>query len=263
MKKENFENYDYLTETVFPRFGVEGVFNKKLETEMDKGIPVIELKAGTTYKSNEDQMIVTFRVEKSDSDDKYYLNRADASLTRKDGEVQKQVFRIYNQRGFDIDQMHNIMEGRFVHREYLRDGERKSGWSFLDHNRKDDLGNSIVRTLSDDITKFNLLTALSKIPMEYMPQNKKEEMLIALKNGDPISKFVKAPDGTRKEADLLVQPQSGTVVAYDKEGNKISFDNKQSKIVAIDDVKGLSKTEQILEKSMNGIEQSQGKSNKK
>jgi len=263
MKKENFENFDYLSEQVFPRFGVDGVFNKKLEAEMDKGVPIIELKAQTTYDENKIQF--TFNVEKSESDNRYYLNRVDAQLTRKNGEVQDQTFRIYNQRGMDIKQMYNVMEGRFVYREYLREGERKSGWSFVDHNRKDDMGKPIVRTYSDDITKFNLVAAVSKIPMPYMSQTDKEAMLTGLRNGDPISAFVKMPDGTREKADLVVQPNLNVVFAYDKAGNKINFDNKQSKVVAVDDMKAIddgkniAKGAAVLEQSMNGQQTGQGK----
>lgn len=260
MKKENFENYDYITEQVLPRFGVGGVFDKKIETEMDKGAAVIELKAATMYDNNKIQY--AFRLEKSENDNRYYLNRVDAELTRKNGEVQNQVFRIYNQRGFDIKQMYNLMEGRFVHREYLRDGERKSGWSFVDHNRKDDDGNSIVRTYSDEITKFNLTVSLGKVPTGYMNQNDKEALVTSLRNGDLVSQFVKMPDGTREKADLVVLPHLNTIAAYDKDGKKINFEAKQSKLVAIDDTKALDTTEKLLEKSMNGEEKGPAKGNK-
>lgn len=259
MKKENFENYEFITTTVLPRHGVGGVFDKKLETEMDKGVSVIQLKA--EKKFDENKMEYTFRLEKSENDNRYYLNRVDATLTTKNGEVQNQLFRIYNQRGFDVDQMFNLMEGRYVHKEYFKNGVQKSGWSGVDHNRKDDDGNSIIRTFSDELTKFNVVVALGKIPTGYMNQTDKEAMIAALKNGDPVTTFVKMPDGTREKASLVVQPQLNAIFAYDKDGKKINFETKQSKVVAVDDEKKVTTAGQILEQSMNG-EQGQGKGNK-
>ncbi|MDF2190547.1 hypothetical protein [Paraflavitalea sp. CAU 1676] len=249
----NYENYDYLTETVLPRFGVGGTFDKKLEQEMSlPTLPsTIELRAATTF--NENKMEYNFRLDYNEDKERYFLNSVDATITRKDGTSESQMFRLYNQSGLNIEQMHNVVEGRFAWREYMKwDSElqqstKQSGWFFKDTNRLDDEGKPMIRVLNDDVSKFNLITALGDIPLN-ISQKEKNDLIRDLKQGNEVSPFIKLPNGNREKVSVVVHPQKGLQV-FNSQGEKLRFRKVDNNVIAMDSGKVSEKTLQLIEKA--------------
>jgi hypothetical protein len=227
----NGENYQYLTEEVLPRLGFPQALDDQLLTKMKKGGDTITLEAiGNFGKDGKDRMEYAFHLEYNKETDRYYLNAIRATLTKENEQPLTHNFSLFAQKGYNADEMYNMLDGRFVYREFNNrvTGDNLSRWSKVDPVRKDEDGNSILRSLYDNNTKFNLVVALGELPLTYMSQTDKEKLIRDMQQGDPNSLVtIRKPDGSRQTVTLLARPDVGAIYMYDKEGKRLMLEEKR------------------------------------
>lgn len=261
----NAENYEYLTEQVLPRLGFPQALDDTLLAKMKVGGDMIKLEAVGNF--GKDKMEYSLHLEKVE--DRYYLNAVKATITKENEQPQSHTFSLYSQKGYNADEMYNMMDNRFVYREFMKDGEKLGRWSTVDLLKKDENGNGILRSYYDNTTNFNLVIELGKLPLTYMSPQDKESLIRDMKAGEPGIASIKRPDGSRERVSLVPKPNIGTILLFDKEGKKIKLDQK--KIQGVDNRKFTVKEEvvqeippattKLLEKANNG-EQAEGKETK-
>ena len=234
----NVENYEYLTEKALPKLGIYEAFNKALENELKAGQPSFMLKATTDFEANKMEYEFLFKKSENPNDDRYFLNKVDATIIRPEGDTEKQTFNLYNQTGLNLEQMHGLMEARFAYREYtVKNNDntytKEGAWFYIDRNRPDENGEFRVKRIKDNDSSFNLVAELSKVPLGYMKQEEKTRMMHDLQQGRRVFPFVNMPDGKREKGEIVVNPQKG-ILLYNKEGQEVKYKKDNGKVVAID-----------------------------
>lgn len=233
----NYDNYDYLTRTAFPKFHDIGTLDDALEREMRKSPRQEEIKLSTETQFGDDKMKYTYNLEFEKDYDRYFLNRIDANLTRNDGTVESQRFNLYAQSGLNETQMHNVVEGRFAWREYKKTNketglvENTSGWFYKNENVLDKDGLPVISVLNDNVSKFNLIVEMGNIPLN-LTQKQKNDLALELKQGNPMQTIMVMPDGNKEKVDLVVHPQKGIQV-FNNQGDKIRFKKSEGKLVVM------------------------------
>lgn len=225
MKQVNVENHEYLTQEVFPRLGFDGVWDHDLASKMKTGEPTIFLDAVGDY--GKDTMEYKARLDLNENDGRYYLNAIEAKVTNELGETHKHTFKLFSQKGYNADEMHRMMNGKYVYREFMNRGERTGRWTTVDVNKKDENGNTIERNEYDNTTKFNLVVELGKLPLVGMSQADKDALINDMRQGNPGETSIRRPDGSKERVELIPNPKLGLIEAYDMGGNRIRFDHQK------------------------------------
>ncbi|SIO53548.1 hypothetical protein [Chitinophaga niabensis] len=229
MKQVNVENHDYLCVEVFPRLGLEGVFNDALMAAMKNGEPTIILEASAKYgKNNEDLLVIKPRLDLNEEDGRYYANAITASLTQPGKESFSLQFDLYAQKGYSIDDMYKMMDAKYIHQDIKRrDGTRTERWSRVEF-KKNEEGKLVpyLRHEYSDSTNFNLIKELGRLPLG-MTQQEKEDMIFDMKHGDPGVAMIRKPDGSRERVTLVPNPKTAQIHVFDRNGNRLMLnDNK-------------------------------------
>jgi len=233
MSKTNEDNYQFITETIFPRFGIPQSLEPELLKQMKDGSNTIVLGAAGT--NGKDTMEFSFKFELNPKDERYYLNSIQANLTKEDGESRAHNFRIFNQRGHDIDAMSKILNEKFVYTQTQKEGKDYNHWMTINPSQKDEQGNNLVRKYYDNTTKFNLVLELSKLPLAYMNQDDKEKLLQEMRQGDGGRTSIKKPDGSRERVTLFPRPDIGQIHVFNKDGERLRL--TEEKVQAVTDGK--------------------------
>lgn len=274
MSTMNAENYEFLTQTILPRFGFAQTFDNELLNQMKLGTEIIKLTAeGNMGKDMKDKMEYTLKLEYVPKDQRYYLNEIKATLTKDDGQTRTHAYQLFGQKGYDAGEIYKMLDNKFIYRDVQREGRELSRWSTIDPVRKDDEGNNIMRNYYDNTTKFSLVVELGKLPLAYMPQSDKEQLIRDMQQGEAGLATVKHKDGSRERVSLVARPDIGTIQVFNKEGKRLNLGEQTFQ--AVDNakfvVKGNSQedtqlsptTQKLLEKAENaGQGEAQGKTNK-
>lgn len=242
MSRMNEGNYEFITETVFPRFGIPQSLEQELMTQMKNGADTIVLSAaGQMDKSTTE---FSFKFDYNAKDDRYYLNTVQASLTKENGEARSHEFRVFNQRGYDVEEMSKLLDGKFVYKEVQREGKDYNHWATISATQKDEDGNNIMRRLYDNTTKFNLATEVSKLPLAYMSQDDKEKLLREMRQGEAGTASIKKQDGSKERVNLYPRPDIGRIDVINKDGHRLRFGEEKLHAVGENKV-----TEKLIVKS--------------
>jgi hypothetical protein len=253
----NEDNYQFLTRAL-GKLGFEDSLNDALRTKMQLNMSTIDLKAKVTH--GQDSMTHELHFERKKENGFYFLNSQQVTLSRPGKEDVTQSFPFYNQKGFSNDEAHNLMSGRSVHNTITVEGQSIPRWTYIDFNsEKNKKGNYVFRNPKDEDLKYDLLAAVSKLPIQNMSPAEKEGLLKSLRNGDLVESTLKV-DGRWEKTYLEANPQMRMINVYNSDMQKITLSNNKIQVLAEENnVKPLpDATTRILNK-----EQSQGQGQSK
>lgn len=225
----NQQNYEFLTDTL-ERHGLgHSVVYQALKTKMELGQDEFDLK-GIKLTFGKDAMLFNPKFGKGEPRDGeegfYYLNKISATLIKESGETQTAEFGLYKQRGFNINEMHNLLDGRPVYRKPRGEDGR---WAKVDFAVADDNGNLRVRNYYDNTTNFSLAKELGKLPIKWASPQEKEDDIRSLQSGERVSAVMRQ-DGKTEQVIIGVSPQLGGLTLYNAKMEVI----KQTKTNAIE-----------------------------
>lgn len=238
-------NYQFLRDSL-ALLGFSDVFDKQLKTKMELGFTEFELKAQNTIGTDVNQYAVQFK--KGENSDYYFLNSVKATMLKENQEAVVQTFNIYRNKGFNIREMNNLMNGRPVYKTYKENGMEVGRWTKLDPVDKKEDGTAVLRSYYDNVTKFNLEKEVAKLNLVY-GRNEKEELMNDLRAGDRISVTLRQ-NGKIETAFIEVAPQMAGLILYNKDMEKIRNTNTNSMQVISD--------EATSNKTVNGQKQAAG-----
>lgn len=225
--EQKFEkNYLFLTNSL-ARLGFEAVFDGPLKTAMKLDRDNISLQA--ELQGKEDKMLFTPKFTRNGGD-YYFLNSVEVTLTRNNAHPVTHDFFLYQQRGYDIRQMKNMLEGRSVYSTYREDGRQVELYRKIDFSAKDERGNNIVRSTYVDGNRYNLEVLLNKLPVNNMTAPEKAAIISDLKNGDRVG--VTMRQGANRERMFLeAAPQQNVIAVFNAEGARVQITQNQLRLV--------------------------------
>ncbi len=253
------KNYLFLTNSL-ARLGFEGVFDGPLKTAMKLGRDNIALVADIQGK---DETIVFTPKFSKNGGDYYFLNSVEVTLSKKDSHAITHDFFLYQQKGYDIRQMKNMLEGRSVYSTYRESGRQVELYRRIDFTAKDERGNNMVRATYVDKQRYNLEALLSKMPVQGMTFEEKIAILDALRNGDRVGVTMRQ-GANRERLFLEASPHIGTITVFNAQGDKVNVSQNQLRLVGDGQTNTLPDTTKKLIESQeqrqeNGQQQSQGR----
>ena len=253
------KNYLFLTNSL-ARLGFEGVFDQPLKTAMKLGRENITLQAD--LQNNDEHMLFTPKFSKNGGD-YYFLNSIEVTLSKKDLNPITHDFFLYQQRGYDIRQMKNMLEGRSVYSTYRDSGRQVELYRRIDFSAKDERGNNMVRSTYVDKQRYNLEALLNKMPVQGMTPEEKFALTDALRNGDRVGVTVKQGNN-RERVFMEATPHIGTITVFNAQGDKINITQNQLRLVGESKTNELPDTTKKLiqsqeERQEQGQQQSQGR----
>jgi len=220
------KNYLFLTNSL-ARLGFEGVFDQPLKTAMKLGRENIALQADLPNK--DEHMLFTPKFSKNGGD-YYFLNSVEVTLSKKDLNPITHDFFLYQQKGYDIRQMKNMLEGRSVYSTYRDSGRQVELYRRIDFTAKDERSNNMVRSTYVDKQRYNLEALLSKMPVQGMTNEEKFAVIDALRNGDRVGVTVKQGNN-RERVFMEATPHIGTITVFNAQGDKINISQNQLRLV--------------------------------
>jgi hypothetical protein len=254
------KNYLFLTNSL-ARLGFEGLFDQPLKTAMKLGLDHIGgLQA--ELQGKDEKMFFTPKFSRNGGDF-YFLNSIETTLIKAGQHPITHDFFLYQQKGYDIRQMKNMLEGRSVYSSYRDDGRQVELYRRIDFSAKDERGNNMVRSTYVDKQRFNLEALLSKLPVQGMTHEEKFAILDGLRNGDRVG--VTMRQGTNRERLFLeASPHIGTITVFNAAGEKVNVSLNQLRLVGDGQTNTLPDTTKKLiesqeQKQEQGQQQQQGR----
>lgn len=178
-----------------------------------------------------------FKIDIAGSANEGYKIQGVHAALKQDGknETRHCHFNLEQSVAFNIQQAYNLLKGRAVQAEFWTpDGKKENVWRQLDLNDRDPAGNYRIKDFSAAYG-YNLENQLLQLPLIYNnPLLLKEDILMALKNGDLVEVKLKY-EGKRQQFFLESDPKQKSLGVYNAEMKKInlsSFDSKQTKVKA-------------------------------
>ncbi|MBC9909112.1 hypothetical protein [Chitinophaga varians] len=222
-------NYNFLTEVLENLGFKNGLFNDRLKSAMEMGLPKIELKAMMEKKVGN----FTFNVvlEKgdgknlsSDQERFWFANKIEVTYKKHGEETPKQhTFGLYKQKGLPVEQMINLMKGNYVHASYrsTKTGQMVNKWQYVDFRSFNKNGEHPLNSIYDDRIQWNITKELSALPhINGMTQEMKEDLLRALRNGDDVAVSLRV-NGKKEDLYLKANPRSAQIDVFNGEGEKV------------------------------------------
>ncbi|MFA0960294.1 hypothetical protein AB9P05_00660 [Roseivirga sp. BDSF3-8] len=212
----NIENYNHLTDQL-KYSGFEDKLNEPLKKgmEADKKALVLNL----DLRINEDRVDFKVHFRKSDSEDKYYFNKFDATLTKGNSDVKGPEHTFYRNQGVSAKEAYNMLEGRSAFKNlYNKEGQSYQAWIQIDFSQKDDKGRHPVNQYHQNYG-FNLSKELDKLPVkEVSDPQQREKLEYSLRKGNRHTvEHAQTGDIYHIEAN----PRFKSVNVYDKNDAKI------------------------------------------
>jgi hypothetical protein len=222
------KNFNYFIEDVLPQLGFNGIFNDALKTQMQLGMKEFELKA--IAKKGETEMLYALKFEKKEGD-YYFLNAIKAARTDKGMDPVEQTFALFKQRGYNADEMKNMLrEGGSVYRTFRKEGETVGRWTKLDLGKSNEDGNHPMRSYYDNTTGFNLAREISTLPVIHASQEEKELLIKALQSGERVPVSMKQ-NGQKERMFIEATPYLGRLTVYNNKMEKVAFLNNTMEVV--------------------------------
>ncbi len=230
----NQVNYQFLVETL-ERHGLSHpAINNALKTKMTLGSEEFDI-GGMKLMFGKDEMRFTAKFGKGESrgndEGFYYLNKFKATITKENGQTHTAEFALYKQKGFNTNEMFNLMDGRPV---YKKPRNEEGRWMKVDFKNVDENGFARMRSYYDSTTNFNLPRELEKLPVVYAKTQDKENTILDLQRGERVSAAMKI-DGKRDIVNIGVSPQLGGLTLYDADMKPIKHTNSQSIEMVLED----------------------------
>lgn len=233
----NDKNYQDITQTVLPKVGFPpGILDEQILSAMKGNAQSFVVKAVDTIGSDQIAYDVKFaRSETKKDDPNFYLNSVAATMTKADGEVRKHEFQYYYTRGYNVEQINNLMDGRSVFSQFPGkiEGETHKMWYSLDLNNKDDKGMNLPVKSFEATTGFNLVIEAGKVPVVNQSTEEKNRMLHDLRNGTEYIANIKKPDGSIEKGAVVALPHVNQVAAYNMQGERIVFQKSTMQAVPL------------------------------
>ncbi|MDF2191360.1 hypothetical protein [Paraflavitalea sp. CAU 1676] len=226
-------NYQTLKEEVLPRMGFGGVFDDQLQPAMQQGKPEFSLQVPASFGTDKMNYELVFQKNKKDTNDqRYYLNEVKVVLEKPEAPKKEYTFQLFNQTGFNASQMYNAMDGRYVHSEFRgKSNNQVSVWTTIQETQKEGKIVTSDRRVYENSSNFNLVKAMSALPLAAMSQEQKENALQNMRDGHKASVIIKTDTG-RESVTLVAQPHVGEIAVFNLKGERLHLDKANVQGVA-------------------------------
>lgn len=229
-------NYSYLTD-VLNNLGFGEIFNEKLRSSMKMDLAKIELKATEPRKNGEFSYNVVLEKGKRenmapDQEKFWFANRIEVSF-KKNGEDEPRLhtFGLYKQRGHNVHQMRNLMNGNFVHNTFKKGDETIGRWQHIDFGTAKEDGTHPLKSIYDRTIQWNITRDLSALPhSNSLTQEMKEDMIRALRNGDNVAATLKN-EGKWEPLYLKANPKAARIDVYNADSVKVNLTKTTMQLV--------------------------------
>jgi len=262
------KNYQYLADAL-AKVAQTNALGKPLKEKMEAaekvGVKDFTVTATKTYGKEEMQYDFKFSQGKEEKGNYFFLNQYRATLTKEDKTSLSQEFNLYQQKGFNVDEAHKLLNGGSVKRMVKQKGQAENvgRWYQLDFTQISEKGNARMVSVNEKDVNFNLVKELSKIPMSGASQMEKEALILSIERGG-------SPAITNKQNETLyivARPQEATLVLFNTKGEEVRKTNDNSlrvvndgNVIPMNNGTGKSndKTEGLPDKTKQLIEKGQG-----
>lgn len=211
----NEENFNYLKDNL-KYLGFEDKLNGPLSENMSQQAPEFQLYSQVPHY-DEKAMDYTLHFKKSESSDRYFFNRYDATLSNGHAEeAQSQTFYINKGHGVTAKEAFNLLEGRAVYKTLQnKEGQKYNVWMQLDFENKDKHGNYQVKTFHDKYN-FKLEKALDKYNIQELHDpEKKADLLKSMQKGN-TQQVTAVVDGKEVKAFVEALPEKRGINFYNE-----------------------------------------------
>ncbi|QDH81183.1 hypothetical protein FKX85_19975 [Echinicola soli] len=208
------ENLEYLKEKLkFTGFDTD--LNAALEKQIKAGNQAFQLPHSMEIEGKKMDFSLHFR--KSNTSERYFLNKYDASLQNPNPEISPKQHTFYNNQSVTAKEAFNLLEGRAVKKGMLNaDNEPYQAWMQLDFAEKDKNNNFKIESYHENYG-FDSKEALSKLPIkELQDPTKTEWMLKAFEKGN-VYPVTMEKGGKEEIMYVSANPKFKSVNVYDVE----------------------------------------------
>lgn len=220
----NQQNLDYLKNNI-KYMGFGDKLNMALENHISAGKPDFKLNFQATVNNKPFEAILNFR--KSDTNDMYFFNSYNASLTKSNSEIVEQTFYVNKGTGITGKEAFNLLDGRSVFKELTNKEEQAyTAWVQLDFKNKDKHNNHVVKQYHDNYG-YDLAKALTSLPVkELLSDTKRVELIKSLEKGN-IQSVTFAQGNEERKMFVEANPQYKTINIYDAQLNRVKREDLQ------------------------------------
>lgn len=208
----NKENFEYLSINLkYLGFGEELV--EFLEIELQKQSSEFQLAFNTVF--GKDELNATLHFRKSNINEMYFFDKYYLYLRKHDepGELM-QPFYIYKGKGLTCKEGYNLLCGRAVNKNLTnKEGQTYNAWLQLDLSAKDSESFKIKQYHQN--YGFDLLTALSRLPIHELSDPADMEVLLKSLGKGNLQPVVFEKDGREKKMWIAANPRFKTIIIYD------------------------------------------------
>lgn len=221
------ENYSFLARSL-GKLGFEDTLNGTLQKKMEEGQLSFELKAKVNH--GKDNMVHELQFERKKESGYYFLQAQNVTLISEQGEL-KQRFPFFNQTGFNNDETYNLMKGRAVRNNIRKEGQEITRWTYLDLKApRNEKGNIVFRNPREEDLNFNLVKAVSNLPMQSLSEKEKEDLLKGLQQGNLMEVTLRL-NGRLEKAHLQADPVYNRILVFNSQMEKINLSNSKIQVL--------------------------------
>jgi len=208
------ENLEYLKEKL-KYSGFDTELNDALEKQIKGGADAFQLKHQMEIDGKQMDFDLHFR--KSNTSERYFLNKYDAVLHHANPEIAPKEHTFYNNQSVTAKEAFNLLEGRAVKKGMINaDKEPYRAWMQLDFTEKDKNNNFKIDSYHENYG-YDSKEALSKLPIkELQDPTKTEWMLRAFEKGN-VYPVTMEKGGKEEIMYVSANPKFKSVNVYDTE----------------------------------------------
>jgi hypothetical protein len=210
----NEDNFNYLKDNL-KYLGFEDKLNGPLSEKMAAQVP--EFKLDTHIPHYHNAVDYTIHFKKSESSDRYFLNRYDAKLSNgKPEEDRAQTFYINKGHGVTAKEAFNLLEGRSVYKTLENKEQQKYNvWLQLDFENKDKHNNHKINTFYDKYN-YKIERALDKYQIQELnAPGAKADLIRSLQKGN-TQQVTATIDGKEVKAYVEALPEKRSINIYNE-----------------------------------------------
>lgn len=222
----NQENLNYLQNTLkYHGFG-EGLYTE-LEKNMSSGVSQFMLTHYEEFKGGKVQYNLHFN--KGQQQERVFLNKYDALLTKPDGREFEQTFYFDKGHAFTKMEAYNLLDGRSVNKDFEKeDGAKYNAWVKLDFERRTETNNYQMRRFHENYG-YDVIKALEKFPIgELLNDQQKEALIKSLQKGN-LQEVGFENNGVSEKRFVAADPEFKGLRIYDQSMKEITTELKNGR----------------------------------
>lgn len=196
-------------------FGKE--HSDEVSANLNKGLEQFSVNHSGKFHGKE----IDYRIDHKRSGQSGWTSISGYLLTPREKPEMQQYFGVYKNRGFTAKEALNLVEGRSVCKDHIKDEQKYEAWHVMNFEKKTAKGNARIDNYHENYG-FDVAKALqnmnwSKVEGKGMPPWAEEN----LRKGDPLRGTLEV-DGVDVEANIVANPKSREVLGVDDEGKIIA-----------------------------------------